>query len=109
MREITLPAEPHVMMINSHEFIQEMGNIDIYFMIKRILENFDPDKFKSMTNDEREAALKELATSVDTILGDGATKILSGGHGANATRLIRWLSLIAAEAAKDFAEAVAGD
>lgn len=109
MREITLPVENPQLKVNGHVFDLRMTELEIYEYANNALEKYRNYSQAGHTDAETLSALRELVGTVDSILGEGATKVISGGRPVRMHLAILWLAKIAAAAAASYAEAIAGD
>lgn len=109
MRELILPVEQPQIKINGHVFDLKMSDIEILEYANEALTKYGAFQTGTHTNEEIITALHALVGTIDSLLGVGATKIISGGRPVRMHLAILWLAKIAESAAQEYAEAVTRD
>lgn len=109
MREINLPVETPQIKINSKVYDVQLSDLEILERAQNAFVKYGGWGNSIHEADESIAAMKELVGLIDEILGEGATKRISGGRPVRMDLAVKWLAAIAAEAADHYAEMVVSD
>lgn len=109
LKELYLPVEHPQLKVNGHTFDLQMSDLEIYQFANDTLIKYGDYAKSEHDTAETLAALHELVGSIDRILGDGATKIISGGRPVRMHLAVLWLAKIAEAAADSVAESVDND
>lgn len=109
MRELYLPVENPQIKVNGHVFDLQMSDLEIYQYANDTLVKYGGYASEEHTPEETLSALREMVGSIDRILGEGATKTISGGRPVRMHLAVLWLAKIAEAAAASFEEAVTND
>lgn len=112
MREITLAVESPQIKINGAVFDLQLSDMEIYARAQALnqkLQKYNEKPLDAFATEEILADVAEAAGLLDEILGTGATRKISRGRPVRLALALKWLNLIATEAANHYAELVTGE
>lgn len=104
MRKITLAVDNPQININGKVFDIQKSDLEIYAMGVEIAAKFENYDISKHTPAEILTALQEITGVIEQILGEGATRKISGGKPVSMKRAMGWIADIAENAAATYSE-----
>lgn len=104
MKHISLTVDNPQININGKVFDIMKSDLEIYALGVEIATKFDGFEVANHTPAEIVDALKEITGVIEQILGEGATRKISGGKPVSMKRAMGWIATIAENAAATYAD-----